>query len=51
MSYINQVVILQRGPPWLHYCTLPKKPFFPFQLGQEDNVSETQLKAQFTDLL
>ena len=25
MSYINQVRILQYGPPLLHYCTLPKK--------------------------
>ena len=27
MSYINQVIILQCGPPSLHYCTLPKKAF------------------------
>ena len=28
-----------------------ERPFFPLQLGQEDNVSETLLKAEFTDLL
>ena len=27
MSYINQFIILQFGPPLLHYCTLPKKVF------------------------
>ena len=44
MSYINQVMILQCGPPSLRYCTLPKKAFFPLQLGQ------AQLKGEFTDL-
>ena len=39
MSYINQVIILQCGPPSLHYCTLPKRPFFPLQFGQEANIS------------
>ena len=36
MSYINQFIILQCGPPSLHYCTLPKKPFLPLQFGQEE---------------
>ena len=40
MSYINQVIILQCGPP---SCTLPKKAFQKIYL-------ETQLKGEFTDL-
>ena len=36
MSYIDQVVILQCGPP---SYTLPKKSFFPLQFGQEENIS------------
>ena len=52
MSYINQVLILQCGPPSLDYWTLPakKRSFFPLQFGQEENISGNQLKGVFTDL-
>ena len=51
MSYINQAIILQCGPPWLHYCTLPKKSFLsPSQFAQEESISGNSIKGEFTDL-
>ena len=45
MSYINQVITLQCGPPSLHYCTLPKKAF-PRQFGQEENISGKSIERR-----
>ena len=42
MSYINQVIILQCGPP---SCTCPKKLFFPPQSGQEENGKSIERKV------
>ena len=52
MSYINQVIILQRRPTSLHYCTMPSKKglSFPLGLGKKTIYLETQLKGEFTDL-
>ena len=39
MSYINQVIILQCGPPSLHLCTLPKKTFLsPSVWARRENI-------------
>ena len=46
MSYINQVMILQCGPPSLHCCTFPKRPFFPLQFGQEENISGNSIERR-----
>ena len=47
MSYINQVIILQCGPP----SHLSKKDLsFPFSLGKKRVYMETQLKEEFPDL-
>ena len=43
ISYINQVIILQCGPP---SCTLPKKVFFPLQFGQEENISGKSIERR-----
>ena len=51
MSYINQVLILQCGPPLLHYCTLPKKTFLSPSVWARREYLETQLKGEFTDLI
>ena len=50
MSYINQVLILQCGPPLLHYYTLPKKAFLSPSVWTRREYLETQLKGEFTDL-
>ena len=52
MSYINQVIILQCGPPSLHYCALPKKAFLSPSVWTRGRYIylETQLKGEFTDL-
>ena len=56
MSYINQVIILQCGPPSFHYCTLPKKAFLsPTVWARREYIyiyiyMETHLKGEFTDL-
>ena len=39
MSYINQVIILQRGPLGFIIAPFPKRPLFSLQSGQEVNVS------------
>ena len=46
MSYINQVIILQCGPPSLHFCTFPKIPFLPLQFGQEENISGNSIERR-----
>ena len=52
MSYINQVITLQCGPPSLHYCTLLKKTFLSPSVWarREYSYLETQLKGEFNDL-
>ena len=47
MSYINQVIILQCGPP---SCTLPKKAFLsPSVWARREYIYlETQFKGDFT---
>ena len=46
MSYINQVIVLQCGPPSL-LCPSKK---VPFSLVKKRIYLETQLKGEFTDL-
>ena len=57
MSYISQVIILQCGPPSLHYCTFPKKAFSSSLVwARREYIRpdifqvETQLKEKYTDL-
>ena len=50
MSYINQVIILQCGPPSPHYCILPKKTFPSPSVWARREYLETQMKGEFTDL-
>ena len=46
MSCINQVVILQYGPPSLHITPFQKRPFLPFQFGQEENISGNSIERR-----
>ena len=51
MPYMNQVIIMQCGPPLLHYCAIPKKGLsFPFSLCKKGIYLETQLTGEFTYL-
>ena len=44
MSYIDQIVILQCGPP--SYTPFQKRLSFPFSLGKKRIYPETQVKGE-----